>query len=93
MPRLPQYGKISKDFFDRVIYPNLGAKNDQVLVGPSSGVDTCVVRTGKKQVLVATTDPISFIPDIGARDSAWESVNLIASGSSDKWIFSTVCAL
>ena len=79
MPRLPQYGKISKDFFDSVIYPNLGAKNSQILVGPSSGIDTCVIRTGRQQVLVATTDPISFIPDLGAGDSAWESVNLIAS--------------
>ena len=93
MQRLPQYGKIGKDFFDRVIYPNLGAKNSQILVGPSTGVDTCVIRTGKQQVLVATTDPISFIPDLGAADSAWESVNLIASDSGDKWIFSTVRAL
>ncbi|MGA2874631.1 MAG: AIR synthase family protein [Nitrososphaerales archaeon] len=79
MQRLPQYGKIGKDFFDRVIYPNLGAKNSHILVGPSTGVDTCVISTGNQQVLVATTDPISFIPDLGAVGSAWESVNLIAS--------------
>jgi hydrogenase maturation factor len=30
-------------------------------------------------VLVATTDPLSFIPGLGARDSAWLSVNLLAS--------------
>ncbi|MDG6904344.1 MAG: AIR synthase family protein [Nitrososphaerota archaeon] len=79
MSKLPQYGKISKDFFDRVIYPNLGRRNGKVLVGPSSGVDTCVIRTGRNQVLVATTDPISFIPDLGSEYSAWQSVNLVAS--------------
>lgn len=79
MSRLPQYGKISKDLFDRVIYPNLGRRNAKILVGPAIGVDTCVIRTARNQVLVATTDPISFIPDLGAEYSAWQSVNLIAS--------------
>ncbi|MHB1867383.1 MAG: AIR synthase family protein [Nitrososphaerales archaeon] len=81
MPKLPKYGKITKDFFDRVIYPNLGTRRGEVLVGPSPGVDTCVVRVGRNsgKVVVATTDPISYIPELGARDSAWLSVNLIAS--------------
>ena len=79
MSKLPRYGKISKDFFDRVIYPNLGMRNAKILVGPTLGVDTCVIRTGRNQVLVATTDPISFVPDIGPKQSAFESVGLIAS--------------
>lgn len=79
MLKLPQYGKISKDFFENIIYPNLGKKNVKILVGPSSGVDTCAIRTEKNQVLVATTDPISYIPDLGPSLSARESVNLIAS--------------
>jgi len=79
LPNIPQYGKITKSFFDTVIYPNLGAKNGKILVGPSLGVDTCVIRIGKNQVMVATTDPISYIQDLGPKDSAWQSVNLIAS--------------
>jgi hydrogenase expression/formation protein HypE len=87
---LPKYGKISKDFFDRVIYPNLGKKNNRVIVGPSNGVDTSVIKVSKELVLVATTDPISFFPEIGAKYSAWQSVNLIAtdlatSGSSPQY--------
>ncbi len=62
-----------------MIYPRLGAKNKKILVGPAAGVDTCVIRSGKNQVLVATTDPVSYIPDIGLRYSAWQSVNHIAS--------------
>ena len=77
--KLPQYGKITKDFFDSVIYPNLGRRNKKILVGPSPGVDTCVIKTGENQVVVATTDPISYIPELGPKDSAWQSVNLIAS--------------
>jgi hydrogenase maturation factor len=30
-------------------------------------------------VLIATADPLSYIPSLGARDSAWLSVNLLAS--------------
>lgn len=79
MAELPEYGKIGRDFFERVIYPNLGARNRGVVVGPAPGVDTCAVRTGKNRILAATTDPISLLPDLGPEDSAWLSVNLIAS--------------
>jgi hydrogenase maturation factor len=79
MSKLPRYGKISRDFFDRVIYPNLGIRSAKVLVGPKAGVDTCAIRVGKNRVLVATTDPMSFVSDIGPKQSALESVNLIAS--------------
>lgn len=82
MVALPKYGKIGSDFFKRVIYPNLGKKDNNVIVGPKTGVDTCAISVGRNQVLVATTDPISFIPDLGPEGSAWESVNLLASDVS-----------
>jgi hydrogenase maturation factor len=76
---LPKYGKINASLFNRLIFPRLGSKNTSVLVGPSPGLDTCVIRVAPKRVLVASTDPISFIPDLGAEYSAWQSVNLIAT--------------
>lgn len=79
---LPRYGKIGREFFESVIYPNLGAKIKSVLVGPKSGIDTCAIKIERNQVLVATTDPISFIPELGPEESAWESVHLIASDLS-----------
>ncbi len=79
MRHFPPYGKITKQFLDQVIFPNLGAKKAQIAVGPSIGVDTCVVAIGRGKVLVGTTDPLSYIPALGAYDSAWMSVNLIAS--------------
>ncbi len=79
MAGLPPLGKITRDFFDRVIYPNLGASRNEVLVGPAPGVDCCVVKIASNEVLIATTDPLSFIPELGPEDSAWLSVNLVAS--------------
>src|SRR5579872_2141478 len=72
-------GKISSSFLEKVVYPRLGAKRPEILVGPSPGVDTCVIKIGSNQVLVACTDPLSLIPVLGPRESAWMSVNLIAN--------------
>lgn len=49
------------------------------MVGPSIGGDNAVVRIQRQNVLVCTTDPLSFVPSLGAKDSAWLSVHLIAS--------------
>ena len=64
---------------DTVIYPRLGASRRGIIVGPKFGVDNAVVRVGTGRVLVATTDPLSFIPGLRPRESAWLSVNLLAS--------------
>ena len=50
-----------------------------VLVGPRFGVDNAVVRIATNKVMVVTADPLSFIPALGTSESAWLSVNLIAS--------------
>jgi hydrogenase expression/formation protein HypE len=72
-------GKVSSSFLEKVVYPKLGARRPEILVGPAPGVDTCVIKIGSNQVLVACTDPLSMIPVLGAKDSAWMSVNLIAN--------------
>ncbi len=79
MDEVKSSGKISPSFLEKIIYPNLGARRAEILVGPSPGADTCVIKIGANQVLVACTDPLSLIPVLGAADSAWMSVNLIAN--------------
>lgn len=77
--RKGSFGKAPREFFENVIYPRLGAVRPEVLVGPSTGVDTSVIRINENQVLISTTDPISLIPELGPTDSAWMSVNLLAN--------------
>ncbi|MGD0689575.1 MAG: AIR synthase family protein [Candidatus Bathyarchaeia archaeon] len=78
--RLTGYlGKVNRNYLDRVIYPRLGAARREIIVGPKFGVDNAVVRVGGGRVLVATTDPLSFIPSLRPSESAWLSVNLLAS--------------
>ena len=72
-------GKPSPNFLRNVIYNNLGAQRSELLVGPTFGVDNAIYRIGPERVLVATTDPLSYLPSLGPRASAWLSVHLLAS--------------
>ncbi len=72
-------GKVDRTYLTRVIYPRLGAARREIIVGPRFGVDNAVVRVGSGKVLVATTDPLSFIPGLRPHESAWLSVNLLGS--------------
>ena len=72
-------GKVDRSYLNTVIYPRLGAVRREIIVGPKFGVDNAVVRVGSGKVLVATTDPLSFIPGLRPEESAWLSVHLLAS--------------
>jgi hydrogenase maturation factor len=73
------FGKPDREYLEKVIYRRLGARRHEVIVGPRFGVDNSVVRIGQRKVVVATADPLSFIPALGASASAWLSVHLLAS--------------
>lgn len=75
----PHLGKVDKTFFDEIIYPHLGAARPEVLLGPQIGRDNAIVKLGHDQVMAVTTDPLSMIPALGPRDSAWMSVHLLCS--------------
>jgi hydrogenase expression/formation protein HypE len=71
-------GKPSQQFLHDVVFRSLGAARSRVIVGPSFGVDNSILRLDHK-VLVATTDPLSYVPSLGPDASAWLSVHLLAS--------------
>src|SRR5438046_9001297 len=56
-----------------------GLESRKIIVGPQLGVDVSVVDIGQGRVMIASCDPISFIPSLGAKDSARLSVNEVAS--------------
>ncbi len=79
MTILNNLGKLPLELIEKIIYPKLGANRAEVLFGPSHGRDNAIVQLGCNQVLVATADPMSMIPELGLKDSAYISVHLIAS--------------
>ncbi len=74
-----QLGKPTLDVMAKTVFQLKGRESGKVLVGPNRGVDVSVVDIGKGQVMVASCDPISFIPSLGPRDSALMSVHEVAS--------------
>ena len=51
-------GKIPADLLKDVIFKNLGAKRDEVVLGPAAGIDCAVINLGDKSLIVKT-DPIT----------------------------------
>ena len=78
MEKLPPLGKIHPEFFNKVIYPQLGNKDSSVIVKPQHGVDFGVVDLGDK-VMVLSTDPFYIAKELGIEKAAWFAVHIIAS--------------
>lgn len=57
-------GKIDADTFESVIAPRLGADREDVVLGPTTGIDFGVFEVGD-QAVVTATDPLSFLPELG----------------------------
>lgn len=76
---MPAIGKISTGIFGEIIYPQLGRKRDEVVVGPQNGVDVGVTDIGDGKVMVTTTDPVFVVPPYGWERSAWFAVHILAS--------------
>jgi hydrogenase expression/formation protein HypE len=80
MSELPEIGKISPQVFNELIFPRLGAKSGNVLVGPQHGVDVGIVEIGGKAVSF-TCDPVFIVPEYGWEKAAWFAIHIIASDS------------
>jgi hydrogenase maturation factor len=87
---LPELGKIHPEFFDRVIYPCLGAADQNVIIGPRHGVDYGVLKVGR-QYLAISTDPFFIVPSFGFAKAAWFGLHIIfcdvaVSGLTPKYL-------
>ena len=80
MAELPEIGKISPEIFTELIFPRLGAKSPNILVGPQHGVDVGIIEIGDKAVSV-TCDPVFIVPEYGWERAAWFAIHILASDS------------
>ncbi|QEC41465.1 AIR synthase-related protein [Pseudobacter ginsenosidimutans] len=79
MSAFVESGKLHMDLFNRLIYPLRGAENKMVSTGPEYGVDVSIVDLPGGYSMALTSDPLSWIPTLGLRESAWLSVHLMAN--------------
>jgi hydrogenase expression/formation protein HypE len=67
-------GKIPIDILREVVFKNLGAQRDEVILGPAAGIDGAILDVGSKNAIVSM-DPITgAIERIG-----WEAININAN--------------
>lgn len=78
---MAQLGKITDDFFRRIIKPHLGAQRPEVVVGPEQGVDVGILELGE-YALAMTADPIFIVPEYGFERSAWFAIHILASDAA-----------
>ena len=77
--RRRRFGKLEPAVISEIVLRNLGAPNPAVKVGPRLGFDNAVVSIGGGTSLILTSDPISMIPAIGMKKSAWLSIHHLVS--------------
>jgi hydrogenase expression/formation protein HypE len=87
--RLPP-GKIPVDILEEVVFKNLGARREDVVVGPTAGIDGAVLNAGNRSLIVSM-DPITgAVERIG-----WLAVNVNANdiatfGVEPNFLFSCI---
>ena len=72
-------GKITSSSFKAILLPQLGCERTEVIVGPQYGVDNSIIDMGNNIGMAVSSDPLSLIPNIGPKASAWLSVHLLAN--------------
>jgi hydrogenase maturation factor len=72
-------GKINSELFREIIQPQSGHQRVNVITGPKFGVDTAVLDLGDGKGLATSSDPLSLIPSLGLKESAWLSVHLLVN--------------
>jgi len=89
---MPEIGKISPEIFSELIFPRLGDRNPDILVGPQHGVDVGIVNIGGKAVSF-TTDPVFIVPEYGWERAAWFAIHILASDSVTSGLKPTYMAI
>lgn len=74
-----QIGKIDASDFKKFIENKCGKHREEVSVGPQFGVDVSIVNLPNGQAIAMASDPMSLIPSLGLKESAWLSVQLVAN--------------
>ncbi|MDO5614911.1 MAG: AIR synthase-related protein [Cruoricaptor ignavus] len=71
--------KISEQKFRDYFSGSFGAKKDSVLTTPKFGVDVSIISINDALAMCSASDPLTYIPGLGAEKSAWLSVHLTAN--------------
>lgn len=74
-----ELGKIGRTEIENLFQQKKGKANKKVIQGPAFGVDTSIIEINEHVSMVVASDPASFIPSLGIKESAWLTVILPAN--------------
>ncbi|MGY5851436.1 AIR synthase-related protein [Salegentibacter sp. F14] len=72
-------GKIDRNLIDNFVGNKSGYRRPEVCVGPAFGIDVSLIDLPGEMAMAMTSDPLSLIPGLGLKESAWLSVQLMAN--------------
>jgi hydrogenase maturation factor len=72
-------GKIDPILFKQYIFNHLGTARTEVRTGAQYGVDVSIIDLPGNHAIALTSDPLSLIPTLGLRESAWLSIQLLVN--------------
>ncbi len=84
-------GKLPPDVLREIVFKRLGAKRDDVVLGPAYGEDAAATRIGCGKLLVSHSDPITA----ATREAGWLSVHVACNdvatrGARPLWVLLTI---
>ena len=83
-------GKVPTEVLEGIVFKNLGAKRDDVVLKPSIGEDAALVKVGK-EILAISTDPITGAEEWLGWIAVHVSANDIATrGIQPRWFNSII---
>jgi hydrogenase maturation factor len=83
-------GKLPNDLLARFLN-EFAFEDDSVLIGPGMGQDTAAIDLQGAQVLVVTSDPITFVTDaIGFYAVVVNANDMATSGATPRWLTTTL---
>ncbi len=83
--------KLKPEELEKYIFPRIGLKDENVILGPKYGEDAAIVRIDENKFLVIHSDPITAAKDKIGFLSIYVSCNDIATrGAVPRWISNTI---
>jgi hydrogenase maturation factor len=84
-------GKLPKEMLEKYVFPRVGSRRPEVLIGPSYGEDAAIISINDEKVLVVHSDPITAAYE----HLGWLAVNIACNdiavrGAEPRWILPVI---
>jgi len=84
-------GKLPKEMLEKYVFPRVGLRRPEVLIGPRYGEDAAIISINDEKVLVVHSDPITA----ACEHLGWLAVNIACNdiavrGAEPRWVLPVI---